>query len=85
MGDLKLEGSPWVNDLAIAEDGTIYATQTGDLGPEPDTSSWRVLKVYPTGEHEVLIEGAPLHQPNGYRVGRGGKLSRGELRRPPPC
>ncbi|WP_420461156.1 SMP-30/gluconolactonase/LRE family protein [Neolewinella sp.] len=65
LSDLKVEGSPWINDLAIAEDGTIYATQTGDLGPEPDTSSWRVLKVYPTGEHEVLIEGAPLHQPNG--------------------
>lgn len=65
LGDLKLEGSPWINDLAIAEDGMIYATQTGDLGPEPDTSSWRVLKVYPTGEHEVLIKGAPLYQPNG--------------------
>jgi sugar lactone lactonase YvrE len=61
LGDFKLDGSPWVNDLTIAEDGTIYTTQTGST----DSSSWRVLKVSPDGTHEVLIEGVPLNRPNG--------------------
>jgi hypothetical protein len=61
LEDFILGGSPWINDLTIAEDGTIYTTQTGST----DSSSWRVLKVSPDGTHEVLIEGAPLNRPNG--------------------
>lgn len=74
MDDIPLEDSPWTNDLAIADDGTIYTTQTGDGGPDADASTWRVLKVNPGGSHEVLIEGAPLNRPNGIGFDTEGNL-----------
>lgn len=64
-GETHVEDSPWLNDLEVAEDGTIYATQTGDLGSDPDPSTFRVWKIAPDGTATVLVQGAPLHQPNG--------------------
>jgi hypothetical protein len=32
IGEVRVERSHWLNDLAVARDGTIYATQTGGLG-----------------------------------------------------
>jgi hypothetical protein len=64
-GEIRVDDSPWLNDLEVADDGTIYATQTGDLGPDPDPATWRVLRITPDGTASVLVEGAPLRQPNG--------------------
>ncbi|MGE3512538.1 MAG: SMP-30/gluconolactonase/LRE family protein, partial [Vicinamibacterales bacterium] len=50
-----------INDVEVAKDGTIYATQTGN----DDPSSWRVFKVTPKGDSSVLVSGAPLNRPNG--------------------
>ena len=63
---IRVEGAPWLNDLAVAADGTIYATQTGDDGAGPE--DWRLLRVSPAGEVSVLVEGAPLRWPNGVAL-----------------
>lgn len=65
MKSISIPASPWINDLAIAEDGTIYTTQTGDAGKDPDPQSWRVWKISPEGEISVFAIGAPLCKPNG--------------------
>jgi hypothetical protein len=70
-GEIRLEESPWINDI---EDGTIYVTQTGDLGENPDPSTWRVWKVAPDGTISVFAQGAPLRQPNGIGIDPDGNI-----------
>jgi len=60
-GSVAVPGATRMNDIEVAEDGTIYATQTGD-----DTSeSWRVYRITPQGQASTLVAGAPLNRPNG--------------------
>ena len=33
-GEIRVDQSPWFNDIEVADDGTIYATQTGDRGAD---------------------------------------------------
>lgn len=73
-GEVRVERSPWLNDLAVARDGTIYATQTGGLGPGADPATWQVLKVAPDGAVRVFAEGAPLRVPNGIALDRQGNV-----------
>ena len=73
VGDLRVEGAPWFNDVAVAADGTVFATQTGDLGRNPDPSTWRVWRIGADGAASVVVEGAPLFQPNGIALD-GGRL-----------
>ncbi|MDX1674418.1 MAG: SMP-30/gluconolactonase/LRE family protein [Longimicrobiales bacterium] len=73
-GEIPIEGSPWLNDLEVADDGAIYATQTGDLGPDPDPATWRILRIGPDGTPSVLVQGAPLHQPNGIGFDPAGDI-----------
>jgi hypothetical protein len=64
-GEIRVEGAPWLNDIEVADDGAIYATQTGDFGSSPDPATWRVWKIAPDGTASVFVQGAPLRQPNG--------------------
>ena len=48
-GEVRVERATWLNDLAVARDGTIYATQTGGLAPDTDPALWQVLKIAPDG------------------------------------
>ncbi|WP_412061237.1 SMP-30/gluconolactonase/LRE family protein [Rubrivirga sp. IMCC45206] len=73
LGETRIEESPWINDVAVAPDGTVYATQTGDLGPDPDPASFRVYRIAPDGAVSVVVEGAPLDLPNGIALD-GGRL-----------
>jgi hypothetical protein len=73
-GEIPVEGSPWLNDLEVADDGTIFATQTGDLGPDPEPATWRVWRIATDGTASVLVEGAPLHQPNGIGIDPAGDI-----------
>ena len=69
--EIRIEGSPWINDLAIARDGTIYATQTGsDDGRMP----MRIYKVDPSGAVTRFLDGAPLSLPNGAAIDPDGNL-----------
>ena len=73
-GEVRVDDSPWLNDLEVAENGTVYATQTGDLGPDPDTSTFRVWTIAPDGAASVLVQGAPLFQPNGVGLDPDGNV-----------
>jgi hypothetical protein len=73
-GEIQIDDSPWINDIEVTQDGTIYVTQTGDLGEDPDPSTWRVWEIEPGGTPSVLIEGDPLRQPNGLGIDAEGNL-----------
>jgi sugar lactone lactonase YvrE len=73
-GEVRVEKSPWLNDLEVADDGMIYATQTGVGGDKPDPASWQVWKIANDGTPSILIQGAPLRQPNGIAFDPQGNI-----------
>lgn len=73
-GEIKVTGSPWFNDIEVADDGTIYATNTGVGGQNPDPTTWQVWKITPDGKASILIQGAPLRQPNGIAFDPEGNI-----------
>jgi len=73
-GEVKVEKSPWFNDIEVADDGTVYATVTGAGGQNPDASAWQVWKVTADGNASIFIQGAPLRQPNGVAIDPKGNI-----------
>jgi hypothetical protein len=73
-GEIRIEEAPWINDIEVAEDGTIYVTQTGDLGENPDPATWRVWEIAPGGAASVFAQGTPLRQPNGIGFDPDGNI-----------
>ena len=70
-GSVTVKGmTGFINDIEVAADGTIYATQTG--GDDP--TSWRVYKVTPQGESSVFVSGPPLSRPNGIAFDPKGNI-----------
>jgi len=55
-----------LNGIAVAEDGTVYASNSRD--PE------RIVRVSASGEASVLVEGAPLAVPNGVAMDPDGNI-----------
>lgn len=74
LDDIRIEESSWINDIAVTKDGTIYTTQTGDLGSDPDPKSWRVWKISPEGNISVFAVGDPLERPNGIAIDPDGNI-----------
>jgi sugar lactone lactonase YvrE len=70
LGNVVVPGVSRFNDLEVAADGTIYATQTGD----PNSASWRVYKITPQGQSSVLVSGPPLNLPNGIAFDPKGNI-----------
>ena len=54
----------------VAEDGTIWATQTGT----EESGTWRVYRIGPDGDSSVVVEGAPLARPNGVAFDPDGNV-----------
>ena len=73
-GEIKVEKSTGFNDIEVAADGTIYATQTGAGGQNPDATTWQVWKITPQGAASILVQGAPLRQPNGVAIDNDGNI-----------
>jgi hypothetical protein len=73
-GEIKVEPSAWLNDIEVADDGTIYATQTGVGGDKPDPASWQVWKITAAGAASIFVQGAPLRQPNGVALDPQGNI-----------
>lgn len=61
-----VEGAVGLNGIAVAGDGTIYASNT--RGPE------RVFRISPDGESETFVDGAPLLLPNGVAIDNDGNI-----------
>ncbi len=74
LKEILIKNAPWINDLAVTEDGTIYATQTGDMGTNPDPESWAVWKITPDGQPSIFGRGKPLNQPNGIAIDQEGNI-----------
>jgi SMP-30/gluconolaconase/LRE-like protein len=73
-GEFRVERSPWFNDIEVADDGTVYATQTGAGGPTADPATWQVWKIAPDGTSSIFVQGAPLRQPNGIAIDPQGNI-----------
>ena len=69
-GSVVVEGATRFNDIEVAADGTIYATQTGDQ----NSSTWRLYKITKDGKSSILVSGAPLKQPNGVAFDPKGNI-----------
>lgn len=66
LGAHRVEGATMLNGIAVAEDGTIYASNT--RGEE------RLYRISPDGEVRVLVDGAPLALPNGVAIDLDGNV-----------
>ena len=73
-GEFRVERSTGFNDLEVADDGTVYATQTGDRSANPDPATWQVWKITPDGTASIFVQGAPLRQPNGIAFDPQGNI-----------
>src|SRR5687768_7509561 len=73
-GEIRVERSAWFNDIEVTDDGTIYATQTGDRTEKPDATTWQVWKIAPDGAASIFVQGAPLRQPNGVAFDAQGNI-----------
>ncbi|HEV7990960.1 MAG TPA: SMP-30/gluconolactonase/LRE family protein [Gemmatimonadaceae bacterium] len=73
-GEIRVERSAWFNDIEVADDGTIYATQTGDRGDNADPNSWQLWKISADGTASIFVQGAPLRQPNGIAFDPQGNI-----------
>lgn len=66
---IKVTGSGFLNDVAVAPDGTVYVSDTGlkagkDGSLEPNKKD-AIYKVSPEGKLATLIKGEKLGLPNG--------------------
>ena len=68
---LPVAGSPWLNDIAVAADGTVYGTQTGAVD---GSVAMRLYRIAPDGTTTMLIEGEPLGRPNGVAIDGDGSV-----------
>ena len=70
-GETRVEGVAWINDIAVAGDGTVYGTQSGDRS---DSTTWQLLKITRDGRASILVQGLPLRVPNGVAIDRQGNI-----------
>lgn len=63
---VPVAGSTLLNGIAVADDGTVYASNT--RSPE------QIFKVTPDGRASVFVDGAPLAAPNGVAIDREGNV-----------
>ena len=68
--EIRIDKSTGFNDIEVADDGTIYGTQTGTA----DATTWQVWKMTPDGAASIFVQGAPLRQPNGIALDPQGNI-----------
>jgi hypothetical protein len=73
-GEIRVTRSTWFNDIEVADDGTVYATQSGDRGANADPNTWQVWKISPDGTAAIFVQGAPLNVPNGIALDQQGNI-----------
>ena len=60
----------WINDIEVTDDGTVYATRTGNQ----DSTTWQVWRIAPNGTPTLFVQGAPLNLPNGIAFDPQGNI-----------
>lgn len=70
-GAIASPGVAWFNDIAVAADGTIYASQTGTSDA---ATPWRIYRITPDGTTAIFVDGAPLSRPNGVAIDPEGNI-----------
>ena len=73
-GEVRVSKSTGFNDIEVADDGTIYATNTGVGGQNPDPTTWQIWKITRDGTASIFVQGAPLRQPNGIAFDPQGNI-----------
>lgn len=66
QGEIAVTGATLLNGIAVASDGTIYASNT-----RPES---RIFRVTPDGKVSIFAEGAPLAAPNGVAMDPDGNI-----------
>ncbi len=66
LDSIEVEDAVFLNDIAVAKDGTIYASQT--------RNPWRLYRIQPNGDASVIVDGAPLNAPNGVAFDNDGNV-----------
>ncbi len=66
-GSVPVQGATRINDIEVAKDGTIYATQTA-------TPNSGVYRISPQGQTTVFASGAPINLPNGITFDAKGNI-----------
>lgn len=70
-GEIRVPESTGFNDIEVAADGTVYASQTGG---GPTNTPMRIYKITPDGKASVFLDGAPLNSPNGVGIDNDGNI-----------
>lgn len=73
-GQVRVDRVSWFNDLEVADDGTIYATVSGERGDTANPATWQVWKIAPDGAASIFVQGAPLNVPNGVAIDPQGNI-----------
>ena len=66
----RVPGVDWINDIEVTDDGTVYATRTGNQ----DSTTWQVWRIAPDGQASLFVQGAPLNLPNGIAFDAQGNI-----------
>ena len=73
-GEMKLSSVDWINDIEVADDGTVYATRSGSFATPPDPTTFQVWKITPDGTPSMFLQGSPLSVPNGVAIDGQGNV-----------
>ena len=66
LRSVPVPGSTLLNGIAVADDGTVYASNTRPVG--------QIWKVTADGEASLFADGAPLQAPNGVAIDQDGNV-----------
>ncbi|MFX4227821.1 MAG: SMP-30/gluconolactonase/LRE family protein [Porticoccaceae bacterium] len=66
LNSFEVEGSTFLNGIAVDDEGTAYISNTRENG--------MLFKVTADGESTLLIDGAPLNAPNGVAIDNDGNV-----------
>jgi sugar lactone lactonase YvrE len=70
-GSVTVTGATGLNGIAAADDGTVYASNTGNV---QQNLPQRIYKVTPDGKSSVFVDGDPLALPNGVALDPEGNI-----------